>query len=137
MLEDCLFPGAGDHQVGAAVPPGVAGAQGGIDASQEYRGIGKLFPGQADGRGHSRVPVSHQRGDQNGGGPGGAGQFLPEGGFRDAIAAVAPGKAGQGRGWGQDLLHVAAGAERAGAGMGSGQAVDEAHGKTVGFEEAR
>ncbi len=51
----------------------------------------------------------------------------PEVGLRDAIAPEAPGKVGKGRGVGTDLLQVAAGAERAGAGMGHVQAVQEAH----------
>ena len=70
---------------------GVLQAQGGIDPSQDDRNAGEALPGQADGRGHARIPVGHQRGHQDGGGGGDPGQTLPESRLADAVAPVAPG----------------------------------------------
>ena len=123
--QNSRFSRPGHHPVGAAVFLGVLRTQGGVDPSQDDRNAGEALPGQADGGGHPRIPVGHERGHQDGGGGGDPGQTLPESRLADAVAPVAPGDPRQGRGRRDDFLGVAPGTERPGPGMDSAQAVQE------------
>ena len=131
------FPRPGNHPVGAAVLFGVLPAQAGVDPSQDDRRPREVLPGQADGRGHPGVPVSHEGGHQDGRGPGDVGQTGPKRRFADAVTPVAPGDPRKGRGWRHDFLGVAAGAEGAGPGVGRVQAIQPMDRIAPGLQQPR